>query len=144
MLRRSGPPLVLLSVRGRPGYAFRVAWWWLGLIVLLVTFGLIESRSPRRHRRATQYARHPWLTGAAFGVAFGLGPLIGFWPNSPKIAIAGALFWAVIFAVIHGLAWEPEGYERLRYIRRYGAPPEWPEHRWLPGDSNWEDSNWPA
>ena len=92
---------------------------------------LLEALT-RRHRRARAFARHPWWTGAWRGLLYAPTALIALWRESPTLAVAMALVLGATVALLHGLSWGPEGYSRMRYIRRYGAPVDWPEHRWLP------------
>jgi hypothetical protein len=59
------------------------------------------------------------------------------WRESPALAVAEAVLVEGVLVVFHGLAWGREGELRMRYMRRYGAPTDTPEHRWLPEKSSW-------
>jgi len=88
-----------------------------------------------RRRWAFYRARHPWR-GALLDTLL-------FLPFAIFIAVrqgwfaAPALVILAILTCIDALSWGPEGERRRRFIRRYGALPEWNEARWMREGSRW-------
>ena len=81
-------------------------------------------------------ARHPWR-GALLDTAVFLPFLIwigmrqGWWFDLP------ALVGLAVVTCVDALSWGPEGERRRRFIRKYGALPEWREARWMSEGSRW-------
>ena len=91
-------------------------------------------------RRRWDYfqARHPWraalLTAAIFLPLWVWLALRGGWLMLPFFV------GSCIMVLIEALSWGPEGERRRRFIRKYGALPEWREARWMrEGSSLWPD-----
>jgi hypothetical protein len=86
-------------------------------------------------RRAFFHARHPWR-GALLDTAFFLPFLIWIGMRQGWFVLPTLLTLAVL-ACVDALSWGPEGERRRRFIRKYGALPEWREARWMSEGSRW-------
>lgn len=97
-----------------------------------------ELTSERMKRRWAFYeARHPWRASAANVAAVTFPMAVVAWVSLGWIGATVIGVVAAVGVIVSGIAWGPEGPLRLRFVRRYGALPEWPEARWMPEHSTW-------